>query len=627
MCKEKCVTGLGEMCKEKCVTALGEMCKEKCVNALGEMCKEKCVTILSGIANLNANQNGNGDLEEIKEVNANCILMTNLQQASTSGTQIDKDPVYDSDGSTENDNNVMSAVSNMEQSRGITEQNPATVEETHGYFESIYNNLAIEDEKVNTVNRKMKETKADLTTELARYKNQEKCFEINQEKYDKLERCYQKYVYQEKCLTKKINALHLSSAKMIMTLNEETKNLNNQLSKEKSTVSCLQQEKKKLKSDFKTCKDELLDKQLQIENKIKELDNIFEDDESLAKHKTLEYEIERLLKEVVSQDIMSIVQSNYVVDTSNLQTQLERTKERSRHTAKTRRPQPRSNKMNDRVPFEFKSSCIKNKEVEVEEHHRNLLLSKNKKHMSSECNNIKLVIRNDKYEVVCAMFTNGIIKVLPPKTAEEVVARERERKAKTTLLMALPEDHLAKFHKMADAKEMWEAIRSRFEGLHKGYDRFQTLLSQLEIHGAGVLHEDANKKFLRIFISAAYSVSSLSVLKSQKIRSSSYTDEINDDDIEVIDLKWHVAMISMRIKKFHKRTGRKLQFDTKDPVGFDKTKVECFNCHKMGYFARDCNAKENQDSRRRDVGYNRDKTKDNGRRHAYQDVLAVILLK
>nr|GEV35809.1 xylulose kinase-1 [Tanacetum cinerariifolium] len=97
-----------------------------------------------------------------------------------------------------------------------------------------------------------------------------------------------------------------------------------------------------------------------------------------------------------------------------------------------------------------------------------------------------------------------MIKVLPPKTAKEVVARERERKAKTTLLMALPEDHLEKFHKMADAKEMWEAIKSRFggndeskkmqkyllkqqfkgfsvsfsEGLHKGYDRMGSLMDE-----------------------------------------------------------------------------------------------------------------------------------------------------
>nr|GFB93578.1 ribonuclease H-like domain-containing protein [Tanacetum cinerariifolium] len=85
-----------------------------------------------------------------------------------------------------------------------------------------------------------------------------------------------------------------------------------------------------------------------------------------------------------------------------------------------------------------------------------------------------------------------------------------------------------------------------------------------------------------------------------------------------MDLKWQVAMISMRIKKFHKRTGRKLQFDTRDTVGFDKTKVECFNFHKIGHFARDCRAKGNQDSRRRDGVYNGNKARNNGRRLAYQ---------
>nr|GEU34488.1 integrase, catalytic region, zinc finger, CCHC-type, peptidase aspartic, catalytic [Tanacetum cinerariifolium] len=80
-------------------------------------------------------------------------------------------------------------------------------------------------------------------------------------------------------------------------------------------------------------------------------------------------------------------------------------------TAKTRRPQPRSNTKNDRVPSASKSSCIKNKEVEVEEHHRNLLLSKNKKHMSFECNNVKPAIRNGKTEVVCPMCKQCLITV------------------------------------------------------------------------------------------------------------------------------------------------------------------------------------------------------------------------
>ncbi|GJZ33987.1 retrovirus-related pol polyprotein from transposon TNT 1-94 [Tanacetum coccineum] len=252
-----------------------------------------------------------GACKETKRANANCTLENNLQQASSSGTQSDKAPVYDSDGSAEvhhsencynndifnmftqeeqytellepipephqvqqNDSNVISEVSSVEQDGGTVDQHPATVEETRAYFESLYNNLATEVEKVNLVNHKMKETNAELTTELARYKNQEKCFEISQEKYDKLERCYQKSVYQEQCLTKKINALHLSSGKQITTLNEEISNLNKQLSTEKSTVSSLLEEKKKLKSDFKIREDELLDKQIQLENKIKELDNI-----------------------------------------------------------------------------------------------------------------------------------------------------------------------------------------------------------------------------------------------------------------------------------------------------------------------------------------------------------------
>ncbi|GKB48903.1 hypothetical protein Tco_0899656, partial [Tanacetum coccineum] len=62
------------------------------------------------------------DPDEIKEFNANCILMANLQQASTSGTQTDKALVYDLDGSAKNDSNVISAVSSMEQSGGTVEQ-------------------------------------------------------------------------------------------------------------------------------------------------------------------------------------------------------------------------------------------------------------------------------------------------------------------------------------------------------------------------------------------------------------------------------------------------------------------------------------------------------------------------
>ncbi|GKC82252.1 reverse transcriptase domain-containing protein [Tanacetum coccineum] len=123
--------------------------------------------------------------DEIEEVNVNCTLKDNLQQASPSGTQTDSAPVYDSDGSAkvhhsencydndiinmftqeeqyiellepipephqvqQNDSNVISEVSSVEQGGGTVNQHPATVEEIHAYFESLYNNLAIEVEKI-----------------------------------------------------------------------------------------------------------------------------------------------------------------------------------------------------------------------------------------------------------------------------------------------------------------------------------------------------------------------------------------------------------------------------------------------------------------------------------------------
>ncbi|GKD11786.1 hypothetical protein Tco_1196193 [Tanacetum coccineum] len=114
---------------------------------------------------------------QIKEVNANCILMANLQQASTSGTQTDKAPIYDSDGSAKvheydncYNNEIFTQEEHVEHSGGTVEQHPATIEETRAYFESLYNNLVTEVEKVNTVNRKMKEMNTDLTTELVRYR-------------------------------------------------------------------------------------------------------------------------------------------------------------------------------------------------------------------------------------------------------------------------------------------------------------------------------------------------------------------------------------------------------------------------------------------------------------------------
>ncbi|GKC41008.1 ribonuclease H-like domain-containing protein [Tanacetum coccineum] len=317
------------------------------------------------------------------------------------------------------------------------------------------------------------------------------------------------------------------------------------------------------------------------------------------------------------------------------------------------------------------------------------------------------VIVNGDAPAIASASTEGPI---PPKTAEQKLARKNELKAKSTLLLAIPDEHLLKFHGIKDAKTLWEAIKTRFggnkeskkmqktilkqqyenftasrsEGLDKTYDRFQKLISQLEIHGEVISQEDANLKLLRslplawnnialimrnksdldtmsmddlynnlkvyeaeiksqsssssnsqnvAFVSSENTSSTneavntaheVSTANSQgQASSSSYADDvmfsffvsqsnsqqldnedleqIDTDDLEEMDLKWQVAMLTMRVKRFLKKTGRNLNFNGKETVGFDKTKVECYNCHRRGHFARECRAPRNQGNRNGDV--------------------------
>nr|GFC22750.1 hypothetical protein [Tanacetum cinerariifolium] len=94
---------------------------------------------------------------------------------------------------------------------------------------------------------------------------------------------------------------------------------------------------------------------------------------------------------------------------------------------KTRRPQPRSNTKNDRVPSVSKSSRSKNKEAEVEEHHRNLLLSKNNKLISSACNNIMIESQDVISKVVCAMCKKCLISVNHDKCLSKNVNGKNSR--------------------------------------------------------------------------------------------------------------------------------------------------------------------------------------------------------
>ncbi|GJT01831.1 putative ribonuclease H-like domain-containing protein [Tanacetum coccineum] len=238
------------------------------------------------------------------------------------------------------------------------------------------------------------------------------------------------------------------------------------------------------------------------------------------------------------------------------------------------------------------------------------------------------VIVNGDSHVAVASASAGTEVLTPLKTAEQRLVRKNELKAKSTMLLAIPDEHLLKFHAFKDEKSLWEAIKNRFggnkesqkmqktilkqqyenfaasrsEGLDKTYDRFQKLISQLEIHGEEISQEDANLKLLRTSMSSdnssstnetvntAHSVSAAS--SKDQASTASYADDVM--------FSFFVAMLTMRVKRFIKKTGRNLNFNGKETIGFNKTKVECYNYYRRGHFARECRAPRSQGNRNGD---------------------------
>nr|GEU30070.1 putative ribonuclease H-like domain-containing protein [Tanacetum cinerariifolium] len=145
---------------------------------------------------------------------------------------------------------------------------------------------------------------------------------------------------------------------------------------------------------------------------------------------------------------------------------------------------------------------------------------------------------------------DGVTTVLPITTAEEKAQRRLEVKARSTLMMGILNEHQLKFNSIKDAKQLLEAV-----------EKSQSNSPQL-------VHEDL--------------------------------EQIHPDDIEDIDLRWQMAMLSIRAKRFLKKTRRKLTVNGNETLGFDMSKVECYNCHKRGHFARECRALRTQDNKHKE---------------------------
>ncbi|GJY69095.1 hypothetical protein Tco_0472077 [Tanacetum coccineum] len=95
------------------------------------------------------------------------------------------------------------------------------------------------------------------------------------------------------------------------------------------------------------------------------------------------------------------------------------------------------------------------------------------------------------------IVVEGIEKVIPPTTAKEKAQKRLEVKARSTLMMGIPNEHQLKFNSIKDAKLLLEAIENSSETLDQTFDRLQKLVSQMEILGETLSQEDVNQKLLR----------------------------------------------------------------------------------------------------------------------------------
>ncbi|GJW04110.1 hypothetical protein Tco_1562966 [Tanacetum coccineum] len=153
-----------------------------------------------------------------------------------------------------------------------------------------------------------------------------------------------------------------------------------------------------------------------------------------------------------------------------------------------------------------------------------------------ECidNDVWKVIQNGNSKKRISTRKDGVIRILPPVTAAKIQAVEKERKAKNILTSLVGNANSKKMQKAVFKQQFKAFTISSSEGLEKGYDRFQQLLSQLEAHGAEVSIEDANHNksstnkvksgFTSAYSTGTLSTSSTNILEKEAL--AGFADEV-----------------------------------------------------------------------------------------------------
>ncbi|GJT78009.1 ribonuclease H-like domain-containing protein [Tanacetum coccineum] len=274
----------------------------------------------------------------------------------------------------------------------------------------------------------------------------------------------------------------------------------------------------------------------------------------------------------------------------------------------------------------------------------------------------------------------GVVIVMPITTAEEKAQRILEVKARSTLIMGIPNEHQLKFNSIKDDKKLLEAVEKRFGGnaatkktqknllkqqyvnftapsskmLDQTFDRLQKLVSQLELLDEKLSQEDVSQKLLRSLSpewnthaimwrnkadldtlsiddlynnlkvyesevkgmsSSSTSIHNMAFVSFSNNNTSSTNEVVNTT--QAVNTAHEVSTTSTQVNDAYSTNidnlsdaviydmkemdwRWKLTVNGNETIGFDKSKVECYNYHKRGYFAKECRASRNQDNKNKE---------------------------
>nr|GFA22211.1 hypothetical protein [Tanacetum cinerariifolium] len=237
-------------------------------------------------------------------------------------------------------------------------------------------------------------------------------------------------------------------------------------------------------------------------------------------------------------------------------------------------------------------------------------------------------------------------------TTEDIQKRRNDVKARITLLLALPDEHHHQKDKKNQLKQQYGNFKAEgSETLKQTINKLQAIVSHFEFMDVEIEQEDLNQKFLTslapewlmytivwrnrddldtmslddvynylkvyepevqkksksnsqnlAFISLSNTTTGKSKLSTASVPTAGTQVSTASTDVATASLSHdtNMALLSMRADRFWKKTGKKITIQGSDVAGFEKLKVECFNCHKIGHFARECRAPRSQDRGKRE---------------------------